>query len=393
MKSILFLFFFLFSSLLINGQGIHFETGNLASAIAKAKLEKKNLFIDCSTVWCKPCKWMEANVFPLAPVGQFYNEHYVSLHMDMEKGEGITLRKKFQVNAYPTYLYLDTAGNLLHRDGGAKDADKFITIGKRALDPANNLEGMNKEYEAGNRSQGFLRRYIIALGHAHEKSKQNKVFKAYYNARPTSKMFNEKDFDVIMSVADITDTPFLFVLQHHEKFQEIVGKEKLDFSIYAKFIFPFSQMVYKDEVEAMKNEASKYKAYFPFIVQKAEDMAMIRWYRKQKLTLPLSNACVSFVQKYSPDSPDDIYYCMNMVLNAPDMEKDNYKDALELTENAVKRFPSNLLLRDAYAGLLYKSGNKEDALTEAKKVLADCPENKQAKLWSKKLLEKNISKK
>lgn len=389
MKNLFLFCCLLFGSELIIGQGIKFEAGNMASVMAKAKMENKNVFIDCSTVWCKPCKWMEANVFTLPAVGQYYNDHFVSMHMDMEKGEGIELRKKFQVNAFPTYLYLDTAGNLLHRDGGAKEAEAFIAIGKKALNPANNLEGMNKEYEFGNRSRDFLRKYIVALGHAHETTQQNKVFDSYYNSISTSDFFNEKDFDVIMSVANMGDKAFLFVLQNSEKFKGIVGEKKLDSRLYAKFILPFSQMVYKNEVAAMKEEAEKYKAYYPPIVQKAEDMAIVRWYRKQKLTLPLSKACIDFVQKYASDSPDDIYYCMNMIVNAPDMEKEMYDDALKLTGNAVQKFPSNYNLRDVYAELLHKSGNNEAAINEAKKVIADTPANKQDKLWSAKFIESN----
>ena len=389
MKYVLVLICLSFLSSFGYAQGIEFETGNWQSVVAKAKQENKPLFVDCSTVWCKPCKWMEANVFPQEAVGKFYNDKFISIKMDMEKGDGIELRKKYNVNAFPTYLYIDPLGNLLHRDGGAKDAQTFIDLGKKALNPADNLEGMNKEYESGNRSREFLRTYIPALGHAKEVAKQKKIFESYYNSIEKADLFNEKDYDVIMSVAEPGDEAFLFVLKNHEKYKKIIGDQKYDFRIYAKFIVPFSQMIFKNKVEEMKKEAEKYKPYYPEVIQKAEDMAMVRWYREQKLTEPLSKACVEYIQKYSPDSPADIFYCMNMILNAPGMEKEKYDDALNLTGNAVKKFEDNYTLRDVYAGLLYKSGREEDALNEAKKVIATSPKDKQSKLWSWKFLQNN----
>lgn len=373
------------------GQGIEFKPGNWESILAKAKQEKKLVFVDCTTVWCKPCKWMEANVFTENKVGKFYNENFITIQVDMEKGEGIELRKQYKVNSYPTYLFVDSKGNLIHRDGGAKNADLFIAVGKKALDPANNLVGMNAEYEAGNRSQDFLRSYIPVLGKAKQKEKQAKIFESYYKSVSKADLLNEKDYEVIMSVVEPGDEAFLFVLKNHEKFKKIVGAQKFDSRLYAKFIVPFSQLIFKNKVDEMKKEAKKYKPYYPKVVQKAEDMALIRWYREQKLTEPLSKVCVAYIQTYSPNDPGDILYCMDMVLKGKDMAPDKYAESLKLTENAVQKFSNNYSLRDVYAGLLNKSGRKEEAIKEAKKVVEMAPADKQANLWSKKFLEDIIT--
>ena len=381
---------FIFSLSAVYSQGIEFETGTWKSILAKAKQENKLVFVDCTTVWCKPCKWMEANVFTESKVGKFYNENFITIQVDMEKGEGIELRKQYKVNSYPTYLFVDSKGNLIHRDGGAKNADLFIAVGKKALDPASNLVGMNAEYEAGNRSQDFLRVYIPVLGKAKQKEKQAKVFESYYKSVSKTDLLNEKDYDVIMSVVEPGDEAFFFVLKNHEKFKEIVGEQKFNSRIYAKFIVPFSQLIFKNKVDEMKKEAEKYKPYYPYAVQKAEDMAMVRWYREQKLTEPLSKACVAYIQTYSPNDPGDIFYCMDMILKGKDMDQDKYAETLELTENAVRKFSNNYSLRDVYAGLLYKSGRKEDAIKEARKAVELAPADKQGSLWSKNFLEELI---
>lgn len=391
MKHTIIFTFFIFCLSVGYGQGIEFKPGNWQSILAKAKQEKKLVFVDCTTVWCKPCKWMEANVFTENKVGKFYNENFITIQVDMEKGEGIELRKKYNVNSYPTYLFVDSDGNLIHRDGGAKNADLFIAVGKKALDPANNLEGMNSEYAAGNRSQEFLRTYIPVLGKAKQKEKQTKIFETYYSSIPKTDLINEKDYEVIMSVVEPGDEAFLFLLKNHEKFKKIVGDQKFDSRVYAKFIVPFSQLIFKNKVDEMKKETKKYKPYYPYAVQKAEDMAMVRWYREQKLTEPLSKACVGYIQTYSPKDPGDIFYCMDMVLKGKDMAADKYAESLQLVEKAAQKFSSNYSLKDVYAGLLYKSGRKEEAIKEAKKVLEIAPSDKKENLWSQKFLQDLIT--
>lgn len=391
MKHTIIFIFFIFCLSAGYGQGIEFEPGNWQTILAKAKQENKLVFVDCTTVWCKPCKWMEANVFTENKVGKFYNENFITIQVDMEKGEGIELRKQYKVNSYPTYLFVDSKGNLIHRDGGAKDAETFIKVGKKALDPANNLVGMNEQYAAGDRSQDFLRSYIPVLGKAKQKEKQTKIFETYYKSVSKADLLNEKDYEVIMSVVQPGDEALNFVMKNHEKFKEIVGDQKFDQRVYAKFIVPFSQLIFKNKVDEMKKEAKKYKPYYPKMVQKAEDMAIIRWYREQKLTEPLSKVCVAYIQEYSPNDPGDIFYCMDMVLKGKDMTPDKYAESLQLMENAVQKFPNNYSIRDVYAGLLNKSGRKEEAVNEAKKVVEMAPADKQGNLWSRKFLEDIIT--
>ena len=79
--------------------GVLFEEGAFAQALAKAKNNKKGpkiIFMDCYTTWCGPCKYMSEKIFPQELVGKFYNTNFVNIKMDMEKGEGIELAKKYK---------------------------------------------------------------------------------------------------------------------------------------------------------------------------------------------------------------------------------------------------------------------------------------------------------
>ena len=45
-------------SVIVMGQGVRFEKGNLEQVLAKAKVERKIVFVDAYAVWCGPCKWL-----------------------------------------------------------------------------------------------------------------------------------------------------------------------------------------------------------------------------------------------------------------------------------------------------------------------------------------------
>lgn len=119
----------------VNTRQIVFDKqSNWSALLAKAKKENKLIFIDAYTVWCRPCIQMAKDVFTLDKVADFYNRNFINVSMDMEKGEGPVLGKKYEVAAYPAFLFINGDGELVHRDGGFMEAPAFISVGKKALE-------------------------------------------------------------------------------------------------------------------------------------------------------------------------------------------------------------------------------------------------------------------
>lgn len=118
-------------------QGISFEEGTWAEVVAKAKKDNKPIFIDLYATWCGPCKLMAKNIFPDKAVGTKYNAEFVNYKVDAEKGEGLTLAKKYSVKAYPTFIFIDpTTEKEVYRVMGSMSADDFIAEADKALEKA-----------------------------------------------------------------------------------------------------------------------------------------------------------------------------------------------------------------------------------------------------------------
>lgn len=115
-------------------EGIKFFEGTWDEALLTARTEKKLIFLDAYAVWCGPCKKMEANVFPKEEVGEFFNANFINFKMDMEKGIGPELAKKWQLTSYPTLYFVAASGDTVQSTIGYHKANDLIELGRMALE-------------------------------------------------------------------------------------------------------------------------------------------------------------------------------------------------------------------------------------------------------------------
>lgn len=111
--------------------GISFSNLKLETAMKLAKKEKKIIFIDAYTSWCRPCKIMAATAFKDEKVANTYNKQFVNLKIDMEKNaDGAFIARKYKVQAYPTLLFIDSKGNLVKKAIGMQSASQLLNLAK-----------------------------------------------------------------------------------------------------------------------------------------------------------------------------------------------------------------------------------------------------------------------
>lgn len=154
-----------------NFREISFDEG-----LKAAKAENKLLFVDCYTSWCGPCKMMANKVFPDSTLGAWMNSKFVCMKIDMEKGEGPELGKRYDVNAFPTFLVLNHEGKLQGRTVGGMSADKFSHVIDSVINN-NKLAAMTAEYDGGRRDADFLKDYMGELKSQYMMSAYGNVLK------------------------------------------------------------------------------------------------------------------------------------------------------------------------------------------------------------------------
>ncbi len=206
-------------------QGITFFEGTWDEALATAKEENKSIFVDTYTDWCAPCKKMSKYVFTKQEVGNFYNKQFINVKLDMEKGEGVSFAKRYDVRAYPTLLYFSPEGELVHRTAGFRDTDKFLALGKEALDPNKRLSTLTKKYAEGERAPEFLRNYAYASKSAID-SKYPKIAEEYLKTQ--NEWSSAENMQFIFDFTESTHSrQFNYMVENRALFEKALGKGKM----------------------------------------------------------------------------------------------------------------------------------------------------------------------
>lgn len=156
MKKTLSILFIAISTLFFAQKSIDFQEMGFKDVLAKAKKEKKLVFLDAFAEWCGPCKMMEKNIFPLPSVKEYYNANFVNARFDMEKGEGREIAMKYGIRSYPTYLFLNGDGEVVLKNYGYMGEQDFLTIAKEANNPKLKNSSYKELFEKGEKDPEFL---------------------------------------------------------------------------------------------------------------------------------------------------------------------------------------------------------------------------------------------
>lgn len=109
------------------------KTNDLYSVLDRAERENKLVYIDIGTKWCLPCKMMKEDVYTDKGIGEYMNDNFISYMVDAEKANGPNMTVIFDVQSFPTLLFLDTKGRVLERKTGAAYHTELRNLGDLAL--------------------------------------------------------------------------------------------------------------------------------------------------------------------------------------------------------------------------------------------------------------------
>lgn len=112
-------------------EGIQFHNGTWEEALQLAKKENKLIFLDIYATWCGPCKQLKKNTFSSSEVGTFYNQNFVNVAFDGEKGDGAMLMQKYGLRSFPSLLFIDGNGKVVGQTGGFHKPNQLIELGQK----------------------------------------------------------------------------------------------------------------------------------------------------------------------------------------------------------------------------------------------------------------------
>ena len=260
-----------------NTTGISFFKGTFEEALVKAKQENKPLFVDFYAVWCVPCKKMAKTVFTQEAVGKYFNEHFISLQLDAEKGENVQIAKNYKVVAYPTVAFIAPDGKALSVNTGAMNADELMEAAKIVAGESVSFEELYNKYKANNNDLDVQQQLLLKApsflqaqeGMEADKwvTRLQKLYKNYVAAKAPTKIINENDYKIILTLEGDDDKEHKqyivdLINDHLDDWMKAIGKAPAYYiaeanDILAEDLAKEGNIKYKDYVEKVKNQYAK----------------------------------------------------------------------------------------------------------------------------------------
>lgn len=373
------------SKLYAQDNGIKFFEGSLAELKAEAKKQNKPVFIDCFTTWCGPCKMLSTKIFTDPKVAEFYNKNFVNYELDMEKGEGRDFAKEYKITGYPTLIYLNNDWQILYRNMGASDAGYFLSEGKRASDPETNAVGLMVKYKNGQKDTAFLRQFALTYSSIDPKLTET-VLKSYWKAVPEDQVIEPQNWMILCRAeSDIHSKGFQYLLKHKSQFLDRYDTGMVKAVIAERGLNAMDAATEtKDEIlyaDGRKLVADSKVAWavdnLPY-----RDMA---YYSKMDMWKQFVETANKEIEKEgkTAQSYNNIAW---MIFQATDQKKP-MQQARAYAEASLRAGKDYYNL-DTYANILYKQGEKDEAIKAAQEAIKLADSAHQDSTPTKELLDK-----
>ena len=374
----------------LKATGIEFEEGSWEQILEKAQQEDKYIFVDCMTTWCGPCKYMAKNVFTLPEVASFYNQHFINVKLDMEKGDGKVLAKKFSIGAYPTFAFFNGAEELISRSVGSCSPKDFVAHGQKVLDGVDPIQKMYDKYASGEYDREFLYAYLV---HCDEKGMDyEKPLAEYLAEMDPANLMDEGDYDIFDRFVTDTDSEFFHEFERNlDAFKEKYGEKEVKNKYQKCWMATLNYGVGKNDQEKVDQAVSKLES-----IATPYSMVWIRDYL-------IANKFMNFSQEAGygqiRDYLDQGLQVSAMTLNNRAWEiceKEEKKKWLKegirwvevAYEEAKETDPMASAILDTWGMLLAKSGDLEGAITKLEESIMRGKRANEDVTESEKALEK-----
>lgn len=342
--------------------GIRFFHGTFAELKAEAVRTGKPIFIDAFTTWCGPCKWMAKTVFPNEEVGKVFNDKFVCAKIDMEKGEGIDIARQYQVNAYPTLLFMNGSGEIIHLALGARDAKEFIQLGMQAIDPQRNLMGMQKKFNESPTSFDAAHPYFAFLSESGNSGLAEATVR-WFSAQPKTAWTEKNNWRILFDfVEDPAHPAFQHLVSSRKQFEVLYTADSVETKLRKTYFMHLQRAAYNGDLDAWKADSSA--------IQELSLRDGSRYLAISKISLAgddieLSLSRIMYLMKQFPSNDPDELNSYAWRMYEVSRNPAQLAAAEGWAQKALGLSKDSYAIHDTYASLLFKNKKYPEARTEA----------------------------
>ncbi|MBO9571393.1 MAG: DUF255 domain-containing protein [Chitinophagaceae bacterium] len=403
-----------------NGQGIQWTTGiNWQQVKDKAKKENKYIFLDVYATWCVPCKEMDKRVYVKDSVGAFFNDKFISVKVQTDQtvndddeikkwyNDAKFVQQENRIRSFPTFLFFSPQGTLVHKSSGLRSVRSFLNVAKKALtpgqvyiDPYAKYDKLVADYRAGKKDyshMGYMIKSARELRDIKFAEHLTEEYVKYIEHAPRKQLYT-KDVMNFLETSDVKSSSKTFSLfyPNGKKADKAAGVKgfsdrMVHRAVLYEIVLPFLGITGerrpvrvdgKPVGQVDTSEADWILLYKKINVKYPDKYAekgvlngKIFWYEDKENFPAYYASLFDKLDKYDFDSTgsSNTSYgainskCWFLFLGIDD--KELISRAVKWMRSLVNRFPQDPAYLDTYANLLYKSGDKENAILWEEKAL------------------------
>ncbi|MCX6272365.1 MAG: DUF255 domain-containing protein [Bacteroidetes bacterium] len=214
---------------------LDFRSADWQELLKEARQENKMIMVFAITSWCGNSRHMAKEIFTNDTVADFFNTHFINTVVDIEKGEGVGLAKKYSIKSYPSYIFIDKEGFCLHRACGTRNTMEMIQVGKDAMNPAKQFSALEKRFNSGESGASFMLEYLNALAGNHTPLADIKT--NYLRGLSDNELLIPANWKIICQFErDINSRELTYLFNNQEKFISISTRDSVENKIFKVFV-------------------------------------------------------------------------------------------------------------------------------------------------------------
>jgi thioredoxin-related protein len=369
---------------------------NWQQVLKKAKKEKKYIFVDCFATWCGPCKKMDQDVYANDSVGSLLNAKYISVKVQMDSTKvdneytrswyktAKEMGSTYRVAAFPTFLFFSPDGKIVYKDFGYKIPNKFMQVAQDALTPSKQYYALLRAYKKGKKDFVNMPYLITMSKQLNDTTNYRSLLTDYYSylqSLDKDKLYTKENIEFIAStITRSSQAPFSMFYPDGSPVDIVMKKEGYARNVVVQVILkekvnPFlSAAEGKPEPDwsILQNDISKdYKGDY---ADRTILEAKIKWYLVKGEVLKFAIVLNNKMEKYGSDTTSMVedyrlnnwaFIIWSQINDVAELKKiiNWMADVARRGEEATGVYTQYWVFYiDTYANLLYKVGEKAEAL-------------------------------
>lgn len=351
-------------------QGIEFFHGTFEEALKVAQKENKPLFVDCYTSWCGPCKLLSKEIFTLKEVGDYFNQNFVCLKLQLDSKEFNCKEfiDKYKISCFPTLLWLDGFGNILHVATGFKQGNLLIDDAKMVFNEEERLGTIFKSWENGDRSLKVAKGYF-----AFDRNSKGE-FDTYFDSLPEDQKISKPILELVAYVdLNLTGPTLEYLVKHISDYCKITESWNVNRAIEQRIQ---RNIIYSYGREGFDDLVSVYKKWeFPnldLIIKEAK----WKYFLKNKKYSEFYNSVKEYVEFCSKIQVSPYFGLITAMFDSSNNESFMKNDGRYITKEWVKEIEIEKFNYNIIAKAYYLCDDYENSIKYIEKGLVELKDEK-----------------